>query len=110
MIEKVLRVITAYKRRLVKKLKRRSPTERMRARQYYRSHKTKIRLQRRRYAKRNKLFMKSRKMFKRTKPSWMHKRKAPKAPKMRIHKPKKSPFKKFQKPRKVYVPKRIKHK
>lgn len=108
MLEKVARVIRAYKRRLVKKLKRRSPVQRMKARQYYKTHKTKIRLQRRRYTKRNKLFLKSRKMFKRTKPTWMVKRKGPKPPK--LHKPKKPVVRKFQKLRKIHVPKRIKHK
>jgi len=102
MIEKVVRVILAYKRRLVKKLKRRSPTARIKSRLYYKTHKSKIRLQRRRYTKRNNLFLKSRKMFKRTKPSWMtHKKTKP--PKTHVTKPKKSPVKKFQRPAKLKV-------
>ena len=84
------RVVLAYKRRLVKKLKRRSPTDRLKSRLYYRKNKSKLRIKRNRYLKRSKIFSKSKKLFKRSTPSWLRKRK-PKAPK--LHKPK---FKKFK--------------
>ncbi len=104
MYEKVLRVILAYKRRLVKRLKRRSPVARMKSRQYYKTHKPKIRLQRRRYIRKNQLFLKSRKMFKRTKPTWMTHKKM-KQPETHVKKPQKSPVKKFQRPAKPQVKK-----
>jgi len=84
------RVVLAYKRRSVRVLKRRSPAERLRAKLYYRKNKVKLKLKRKRYLKRNKIFSKSKKLFKRTTPSWLRKTKH-KAPK--IHKPK---FKKFK--------------
>ena len=90
------RVILAFKRRLVRKLKRRSPSERLKSRIYYRKNKTKLKIKRRRYLRRNKTFNKSKKIFKRSVPSWLRKTKS-KAPK--IHKPK---IKKF----KFNVPKR----
>jgi len=102
MVEKILRVILAYKRRMVKKLKRRSPIARIKQRQYYKTHLSKIRLQRRRYIKKNSLFLKSRKMFKRTKPAWMtHKKTKP--PKSHVKKAPKSTVKKFQPPKKPKI-------
>lgn len=98
--DKILRVIKAYKRTLSKKLKRRSALDRYKSRQYYRKHKTKIKVQRKKYMKKNKIFMKSRKLFKRTKPSWVSKKKKFKIPKPKIHKPK------TRKPGKVHAPKR----
>lgn len=85
MLKKVARVILAYKRRLVKKVKRRTPLQRLKARQYYKRHKSKIRLQRRRYMLKNRLFTKTRKLFKRTKPGWLYHKKQ-KAPKTHIKK------------------------
>jgi len=85
MHKKILRVILAYKRRFVRKIKRRSPTQRLKSRLYYRTHKAKIRLQRRRYTAKNKLFSKTRKMFKRSKPSWLNPKKS-KPPKSSIKK------------------------
>ena len=92
------RVVLAYKRRTVKRLKRRTPSDRLKARIYYRRNKTKLKLKRKRYLKRNKVFNKTKKLFKRSSPSWLTKKKS-KAPK--LHKPK---FKKF----KFNVPKRRK--
>jgi len=112
----VRRVILAYKRRMVRKLKRRSPLSRIKQRMYYKTHKAKIRLQRRRYMNKNRIFLKSRKLFKRTRPTWLAPKKH-KQPKPKIHK---KPAKRF-KPRGVhpkkapkrrptiYVPKRRKH-
>jgi hypothetical protein len=71
---------------------RRTPSDRLKARLYYRKNKVKLKLKRKRYLKKNKIFNKTKKLFKRTRPSF-------KAPK--IHKPK---FKKF----KFNVPKRRK--
>lgn len=92
------RVILAYKRRIVKRRVKRSPSERLKARIYYRRNKVKLKLKRNRYLSRNKIFHKTKKLFKRSVPSWLgeHKVKAP-----TIHKPK---FKKF----KFNVPKRHK--
>lgn len=73
----VLRIIEAYKRRLFKKLKKRSPVERLKARTYYRTHKNKILLNRRRYQHKTSPFKKTKKFFKRTTPSWMHGTKHP---------------------------------
>jgi hypothetical protein len=84
------RVVLAYKRRTVKKLNKRTPTQRLKARLYYRKNKTKLKLKRKRYLKRNNIFNKSKKLFKRSTPSWLSKKKN-KAPK--FHKPK---FKKFK--------------
>lgn len=95
---KVKRVVLAYKRRLIRKLKRRSPQARMEARQRYRRKKAVIRLQRRRYLKRNRVFLKSRKVFKRSKPHWLIKKKQ-RIPKPKYHKPKKTSVKKFHVPK-----------
>jgi hypothetical protein len=94
MNSKIARVVLAYKRRLIRKLKRRSPITRMKARQAYRKRKAVIRLQRRRYLKRNKVFLKSRKVFKRSKPHWLIKKKQ-RPPKPKYRKPKKPIVKKF---------------
>jgi hypothetical protein len=92
MLEKVARILLAYKRQLVKKLKKRTPADRLKARLYYRKNKTKIRLKRRRYLKRTNLFNKTKKLFKRTKPVWYaHKKvRAPKTKAPSIHRPKKT--------------------
>lgn len=102
MKEIVARIILAYKRRMVKTLKRRPAAERYKARQYYRKHKTSIKLRRKRYTSQNKMFLKTRKLFKRTKPSWLTKSKKYKAPKK--SKPT-FPKPKSKKP-KAYAPKR----
>lgn len=96
----IKRVILAYKRRITRKLKRRTALERYKARLYYRKHKTKIKIWRKKYLRKNKIFLKTRKLFKRTKPSWLFKRKK------YIYKPKKIKIKhpKFRK--RIYVPKR----
>ena len=106
MIEIVKRIILAYKRTFGKKLKKRSAIDRYKARQYYKSHKPRIRLQRRKYNKKNKVYMKSRKLFKRTKPSWMTSRSKPKTFKPKPYKPYKPKKIKATKPGKIYAPKR----
>ena len=95
----VFRVVLAYKRRMVRKLKKRSPSKRFKARLYYRKHKAKIKLQRSRYSKKYKSLMKSRKMFKRTKPAWYSKKK--KYTPKKIRRPHKLP-----KPKKPRIPKK----
>ena len=63
---------------------RRSPSQRLRGRLYYRRNRAKIRLQRRRYLRTHRSIMKHRKQFMRYKPSWFKK------PKKIVHqKPKK---------------------
>jgi len=85
MLEKVAAVILAFKRRLLKHLKKRSPSERLNAKRYYRKHKARIKMQRRRYSLKTKLFRKSKKLFKRTKPKWLHRKKT-KAPRPKVYK------------------------
>ena len=118
MLEKLTstaRVVLAFKRRMIKKLKRRSPSERLKARLYYRKNKTKLKLRRNRYLKKNKIFNRSKKLFKRTTPSWLKKtkyktptlHKAPKPLKLKkptVLKPSKPKIKKL----KFNVPKRNK--
>jgi hypothetical protein len=109
----IKRVILSYKRRFVKRLKRRTAIQRYKAKLYYRKHKTKIKLWRKKYLRKNKIFLKTRKLFKRTKPVWLLKRK-----KRQIYKPKIKMIKrpkvkniKIKKPRlrrRIYVPKRRK--
>ena len=103
-LEKVCRVVLAYKRRVVRKIKKRSPVARFKSRQYYRKHKAILKVQQRRYIKRNKVFLKSRKLFKRTKPHWMSKKKQKHAPKPH--------YKKYRSPKpkvkKFHAPKRAK--
>jgi hypothetical protein len=111
-----LRVVTAYKRRFVRKVKRRTPGQRLRSRMYYRVHKSKIKLQRRRYRRKNKLFMRSRKLFKRVKPHWLspkkqhqpHKKRVKVQPHPQAKRPKKINIRKPPRPRvrKAHVPKR----
>lgn len=103
MKEIIKRVILAYKRSFSKKLKRRSAIDRYKARQYYRRHKAKIKLHRKQYMKKNKVYNKTRKLFKRTKPAWMSKKKKAPTFKPKLYKPKKI---KFKKPGKIYAPKR----
>jgi len=103
MNEVIKRIILAYKRTIGRKLKKRSAIDRYKARQYYRTHKSKIKLKRKRYMKKNKVYMKSRKLFKRTKPGWMKSRSKPKTFKPKPYKPKKI---KATKPGKLYAPKR----
>ena len=62
----------------IKPPKRRSPTERLKARLYYRKNRSKIRTQRRRYLRTHKSILKHRKMFMRYKPKWFKKPKPPK--------------------------------
>ena len=101
MRERVGRVILAYKRRMYKKLKKRSPLDRLKARIYYRKNKTKIKLKRRRYAKRTKLFNKTKKLFQRSKPVWYSKKKLKKP---RTRKPPKGKIKKTQVNPRVKIP------
>lgn len=99
MLEKVIRVILAYKRRVKKVLKKRSPVARFKARLYYRKHKALQKIRRKKYVNRNKIFLKSRKKFKRTVPHWKH------PPKPHYKKPKKPTVKKFHVPhRKIKKP------
>lgn len=101
MLDSVKRVIVAFKRSFSKKLTRRSAIDRFKARQYYKRHKTKLKIHRKMYRKKNKIFLNSRKLFKRTKPAWLAKKKKFKAPpKPRIKKIK------APKLRKLHVPKR----
>ena len=68
--------------------------------------------------KRNNVFMKTRKLFKRTKPSWMKAKQKPKNPKIKSIKHQKPAFRGVKKPKKwrpikikrpkVYAPKRKK--
>jgi hypothetical protein len=106
MVETVKRVVLAYKRSFSKKLKRRSAIDRYKARQYYKRNKTKIKVRRKKYLKRTQSFSKSRKLFKRTKPAWMSKRKKPKAFKPKVYKPKKPRKIGPHKAGKIYAPKR----
>lgn len=58
MLEKILRVILAYKKLVVKKVrKKRSPVARFKARQYYQKHKALLRQQRRKYVSKYKKFL-----------------------------------------------------
>jgi len=93
MFKKVYRIIMAYKRQMQKKLKRRSPADRLKSRLYYRKNKIKLRIKRRRYIKRTKLYSKTKKLFKRTKPVW-YSHKKQKSPSI-----KKPPRPKFKKPK-----------
>lgn len=61
--------------------KRRTPSQRLRARLYYRKNRAKIRVQRRRYLRTHKNIIKHRKMFMRFKPTWFKKPSHSKAPK-----------------------------
>jgi len=104
--EKVFRVILSYKKRLFKKLHKKKPLEKLKRRQYYRTHAPQILQRRKRYLAKNKPFLKTRKLHKRRKPAWMsHK---PKTHKFKVIRPKKRPaFKpKAFKPRKIHAPKR----
>lgn len=112
--ETVLRVILSYKRRLSRKLKKRSPLSRLKSRAYYTRNKRKIALRRKRYLARNKPFLKTRKLYKRQKPTWMVHKKIIKKPKINVIRPKKHPSitslhshkpKPF-KPHKIHAPKR----
>jgi len=85
----------------IKPPKRRSPSQRLKARLYYRQNRSKIRMQRRRYMRTHKSILKHRKMFMRYKPKWFKRpsqsgKAHPKKVKLRIPKPK--PFKKPAKP------------
>lgn len=66
------RIVIAVRLR-VKPLKRRSPSQRLKSRLYYRRNRPKIRLQRRRYLRTHKSILKHRKMFMRYKPTWFKK-------------------------------------
>ncbi len=52
---------------------RRSPSQRLKARLYYRKNRSKIRVQRRRYMRTHGSVLKHRKMFMRYKPTWFKK-------------------------------------
>jgi len=67
----------------IKPPKRRTPSQRLKARLYYRRNRSKVRMQRRRYLRMHKDQMKHRKMFMRYKPTWFKKPKhvKPKKPK-----------------------------
>ena len=62
----------------IKPPKRRTPSQRLKSRLYYRRNKSKVRMQRRRYLRIHKDIVKHRKMFMRYKPSWFKKPKHPK--------------------------------
>ena len=94
------RILIAIKLR-VKPPKRRPPSQRLKARLYYRRNRAKIRLQRRRYLRTHKSVLKHRKMFMRYKPKWFkgprktkpvktqkHRRLKLTVPKSRVKKPK----------------------
>lgn len=57
----------------IKPLVRRSPTQRLKSRLYYRKNKSKLRVQRRRYMRTHGSTLKHRKMFMRFKPTWFKK-------------------------------------
>lgn len=81
-----MRTVISIKLR-IKPLKRRSPSQRLKARLYYRRNRSKIRLQRRRYIRTHKNILKHRKMFMRYKPSWFKKpskHKKLKSPKFKV--------------------------
>jgi hypothetical protein len=115
MTEKIARVILGFKRRLIKKITKRSPGQRLKARLYYRKNKAKLKFRRRRYMQRNKMYFKTRKLFKRTKPKWFAKKKLHgKKPKIK-HPKSKSVTHKIKKPKKrkaikLHAPKRKKSK
>jgi len=67
-----MRTVISVKLR-IKPPKRRSPSQRLKARLYYRRNRAKIRLQRRRYIRIHKSILKHRKMFMRYKPTWFKK-------------------------------------
>jgi hypothetical protein len=79
----------------VKPPKRRSPSQRLKAKLYYRKNRARIRMQRRRYLRKHRTTIKHRKMFMRFKPKWF------KHPSPKTTKPKKL---------KLRPPKRITHK
>jgi len=54
----------------IKPLVRRTPSQRLKARLYYRKNKSKIKVQRRKYMRIHKTTLKHRKMFMRFKPKW----------------------------------------
>lgn len=54
----------------IKPPKRRPPSQRLKARLYYRRNRARIRVQRRRYLRTHKSILKHRKMFMRYKPKW----------------------------------------
>lgn len=54
----------------IKPPKKRNPSQRLKARLYYRRNRSKIRVQRRRYMRSHKSVLKHRKLFKRFKPKW----------------------------------------
>lgn len=107
MDDTILRVITAYKRRsLGKRIVKRSPSERLKSRQYYRTHKSRVKFLRQRAKSKSKVYNRTKKLYKRTKPSWsVSKKRTNLAPK-----PYKPPRPKKPKKPKAYVPKRIKAK
>ena len=94
----------------IKPPKRRSPSERLKARLYYRRNRSKIRMQRRRYLRTHKTQIKHRKMFMRYKPTWLKKpkHKKPSKPKVfKLHVPHKKPsFKMFHPMRTLHRPKK----
>lgn len=106
MKEVIKRVVLAYKRSFSKKLKKRSAIDRYKSRQYYKRNKIKIKLRRKKYLKKTKSFARARKLFKRTKPAWMSKRKKPKVHKPKLYKPKKPRKIGPHKAGKIYAPKR----
>lgn len=90
----------------IKPPKRRTPSQRLKARLYYRKNRSKIRMQRRRYLRMHKDIMKHRKMFMRYKPTWFKKPSKPKPTKA-----KKPHFKitipKTRKPKTKYFKQRV---
>jgi len=98
MLEIVNRVILAFKRRVIRKLVKRSPVARFKARQYYRMHKSLLRTQRRKYTKKYKPFLKHKVK------SYKPKRPIHKAPKPHYKKPVIKKFHAPKKPRKPRIP------
>lgn len=90
---------TAIKIR-IKPPKRRTPSERLKARLYYRKNRSMIRVQRRRYMRTHASTLKHRKMFMRFKPTWFKKPKKHKPIKLPAHKKFKLIIPKFKKTKK----------
>ena len=101
----ILRIITAFKRKPgIRKIKKRSPIQRLKSRQYYRTHKSRIKFLRSRKKTPAGVYKSTRKLFKRSKPSWaVHKTKIIHHKPIKPPKPKKRPIPKRPK---FHVPKR----
>jgi len=65
---------------------RRTPAQRLKSRLYYRKHRAKIRLQRKKYLRQHKFLLKNRKLLKRFKPVWYRRKQPTKTPKPHLMK------------------------